>query len=256
MKQFLLTLLLALGTALVAGPAAAITGGEPTGPAHPSVGLIGFDRDGVSRGFCSGTLIAPTVFLTAGHCTTALAAAGVPVWVTFDSAFDPANSTKIPVTSLHTAFSPDFGVKGTDIAVAVLAQSPGIAPAKLAPAGYLDELAAAGELREALFTSVGYGRCGRDTGGGPPIFCAGGVRRMAMSPFMALNRAWLRLLVNETATGEGGTCFGDSGGPQLHDGLIVSITTGGDGACRAHNVNFRVDTPHAQAFLAEFADLG
>jgi hypothetical protein len=51
----------------------------------------------------------------------------------------------------------------------------------------------------------------------------------------------------ETVTGEGGTCFGDSGGPQLHDGLIVSITTGGDSPCRANGVNFRVDTPAAQA---------
>ena len=256
MKQFLLTLSLALGAVLAAGPAGAITGGEPTGAAHGNVGLLGFDRDGASRGFCSGTLIAPTIFLTAGHCTAALAAAGVPVWVSFDVPDDEVASVPIAVASLHSAFSPDFGVNGVDICVAVLASSAsGIQPAELAPLGYLDELDAAGELRAALFTSVGYGRCERETGGGPPAFCAGGVRRMATSPFMAINDTWLRLFANETVTGEGGTCFGDSGGPQLHDGLIVSITTGGDGACRAHNVNFRVDTPAAQAFLADFVDL-
>jgi V8-like Glu-specific endopeptidase len=40
---------------------------------------------------CSGTLISPTVFLTAGHCTAFLESIGVQdVWVTFDASFDSA----------------------------------------------------------------------------------------------------------------------------------------------------------------------
>lgn len=48
-----------------------ITNGTPTGSAYGNVGalLIDEDADGVLDGICSGSLIAPTVFLTAGHCT-------------------------------------------------------------------------------------------------------------------------------------------------------------------------------------------
>ena len=49
-------------------PAAAITGGELDGEGHPNVGLMIAEIDGEPQWRCSGTLIAPTVFLTAGHC--------------------------------------------------------------------------------------------------------------------------------------------------------------------------------------------
>ena len=256
MKRFVTALVCTTAALLAAGSAGAVTGGDPTGSSHRNVGLIGLERDGVARGACSGTLVAPTVFLTAGHCTAGLAASGAPVWVSFDPVFDGAASTRTPVASLHTAFTPDFGVGGLDIGVAVLARAvDGVEPAAIAPPGYLDGLAASGSLRDAIFSSVGYGRCDRLVGGGPPTWCAGGVRRVATSPFMALNAAWLRLLANATVTGQGGTCFGDSGGPQLHGGLLVSITTAGDNACQAYNVSFRVDTPAARAFLGQFVAL-
>jgi hypothetical protein len=255
-KRLISSLIITFVALAAVGHAGAITGGSDTGAAHPNVGLIGLVRDGVPRGACSGTLIAPTVFLTAGHCTGSLAASGAPVWVSFDPVFDPGSSTRLAVASLHTAFTPNYSVKGMDVGVAVLASAvEGIEPGVLAPEGYLDGLAAAGSLSDASFTSVGYGRCGREVGGGQPTWCPSGVRRVTTSPFKALNEAWLRLNLNETVTGEGGTCYGDSGGPQLHGGLLVSITTGGDGVCRAHGVNFRVDTPAARAFLGQFVAL-
>ncbi len=52
---------------LSAQPAAAITGGELDGEGHPNVGLLVADIDGVPAWRCTGTLIAPRVFLTAGH---------------------------------------------------------------------------------------------------------------------------------------------------------------------------------------------
>jgi Trypsin len=61
--MLLLGLVMVLG--ITAGPAGAITGGHPDGTAHPYVGFVG-EPEG---GFCSGTLLSPTVFLTAGHCT-------------------------------------------------------------------------------------------------------------------------------------------------------------------------------------------
>jgi hypothetical protein len=255
-KRLLTALLISLAAMTTAGHAGAITGGSETGTGHGNVGFIGLVRDGVPRGACSGTLIAPTVFLTAGHCTAGLAASGAPVWVSFDPAFNPASSTRVPVASLHTAFTPDYSIKGMDIGVAVLAQSVGgVTPAVLAPQGYIDELASTRSLRDAVFTSVGYGRCGREVGGGPPTWCPSGTRRSTTSPFAALNGTWLRLLVNDTVTDQGGPCFGDSGGPQFHGGFIVSITTGGDSVCQAHSVNFRIDTAAARAFLERFVAL-
>ena len=65
------------------------------------------------------------------------------------------------------------------------------------------------------------------------------------------------LNINVDATGEGGQCFRDSGGPQfIHDTRrIVSVTSHGDTVCRATNVNARLDTAAARAFLAGFVEL-
>ena len=64
----LLTVLagVALLIRVAASPASAITGGRPDGNAHPYVGIV-MTAEG---GFCSGALLSPTVFLTAGHCTS------------------------------------------------------------------------------------------------------------------------------------------------------------------------------------------
>ena len=73
-------ILCVLATLLAAGPAAAITNGQPDAGRHPYVGLmVALDEDGVPLWRCSGSLLSPTVFLTAGHCTEA-PAAHVEVW--------------------------------------------------------------------------------------------------------------------------------------------------------------------------------
>jgi hypothetical protein len=70
----------------------------------------------------------------------------------------------------------------------------------------------------------------------------------------AVNSAWLRLSQNP-ATGDGGTCFGDSGGPNFlgagasETAVIAGITITGDSVCRATNVIYRLDTPAAREFL-------
>jgi len=50
--------------------AAAITHGQLDGHNHPYVGMLIFDVGGEPALLCSGALIAPTVVLTAGHCTS------------------------------------------------------------------------------------------------------------------------------------------------------------------------------------------
>ena len=65
--------------------------------------------------------------------------------------------------------------------------------------------------------------------------------------------AWLRISMNP-ATGDGGTCYGDSGGPNfLGDTDVIAATTiTGDAVCRSANTTYRLDTPSARAFLAPF----
>ena len=70
-------------------PAAAVTNGAPDGGAHPYVGImVADDGDGNPLWRCSGALLSPTVFLTAGHCTEA-PAASVTIWFAEDIETDP-----------------------------------------------------------------------------------------------------------------------------------------------------------------------
>jgi hypothetical protein len=75
----------------------------------------------------------------------------------------------------------------------------------------------------------------------------------AFSSFNSLNRGYIRLSQNPS-TGNGGTCFGDSGGPNFlavnSQQILAAITITGDTVCRSTNVDYRLDTASAQAFLA------
>jgi trypsin len=74
----------AVALLLSAAPSSAITNGEPDGNNHPYVGFMeALDANGVPLQACSGSLVAPTVFLTAGHCVSHPAAARAAIW------FDP-----------------------------------------------------------------------------------------------------------------------------------------------------------------------
>src|SRR3954471_19690543 len=81
----LVILAAAAATLILAGPAGAITNGTADGNRHPNVGgLVAATQysDGTWI-YCSGTLISPTVFLTAAHCDEGTA----KVRVTFSSAY-------------------------------------------------------------------------------------------------------------------------------------------------------------------------
>ncbi|HEX8737304.1 MAG TPA: trypsin-like serine protease [Pyrinomonadaceae bacterium] len=214
---------------------------------------------------CSGTLITPNVFLTASHCTQyftdVLAPLGYTAYVSFDKLIPIGSQTTrktnlLAVSSVVT--NPYYNQSQSDsgdVGVLILQSNVrGITPATLPECGLLDDLAAQGELADAVFTAAGYGLQNRVVGGGQPHFeDANPVPRMyAFSSFNSLTPGYLRLSQNP-ATGNGGTCYGDSGGPNFLtvDGqqILVAVTTTGDTACRSTNVDYRLDTASAQAFF-------
>lgn len=240
-----------------------IVNGVPDGGGHPNVGalLYDFDGDGSLEGdeaFCSGSLIAPTVFLTAGHCL-AWAPAGSQFYVTFDG--DLRDGMSGLITADRFAFDPRFGHDRAhfyDNGIVILppGSTTGITPADLPPAGYLDQRAAQGGLQGQLFENVGYG-VEAFFQRGPPRYRSPLQRLLSESPFMALQPTWLGLLTNAYATGKGGDCVGDSGSPKFVAGtnLIVATVTWGDYVCIATSWDWRLDTEESRSFLGQFVSL-
>lgn len=266
-RSLVLALVSAAAVLVAAAPGSAITFGKPDGNLHPYVGALLADYDPESPGLdllCSGTLIAPRVFQTAGHCTDFLTSVGIQpdeVWVTFDPVYDEDAATNTVFRGTYTTH-PDFGFSGPggfsnpfDIAVVVLDTAPGLVPARLPRVGLLDGLKRSGEIRRATFTAVGYGTVREDKTTGPHALFFDGIRRYALQSYLSLQSAWLTLSM-QPSTGDGGTCFGDSGGPHFLGGktsnLIVSLTVTGDAMCRATDKTYRLDTPWVREFLEGF----
>jgi hypothetical protein len=280
--------------ALVALPLAgaqAITGGQPDGNGHPNVAIIAF-YDGTDhlRYRCSATLVTPTVLVTAAHCTAGVAGKTV---VNFDPVIaeqPPSNLPYAPDTNPAAGDTEsDTGYTGTgsvtdaigrtwllgtphahpqysdftdlknwnDVGVVVL-DNPvtGIAPAKVAPANYLDTVARK-DLAHTLFTIVGYGTEVRKPDSGPQKPTAQSyplIRRVAEAPGQKLTPQILQVNGNINDTrGTGGSCFGDSGGPTFKDGFQVTVTSYGyTENCRYLDGLQRIDIPVVQDWLKTY----
>jgi hypothetical protein len=262
-KYFVSIIFIVLLALLITIPGRAITFGELDGELHPNVGalLVAWPYpDGPVDIVCSGTLISPTVFLTAAHCVNWMPSAGIPVdqvYVTFDSVYEIGVSTIYPGTYYPNPLYGHDSANPNDIAVIVLKeQITDITPATLPTAGLLDELKAAGSLKYQDFVAVGYGTVREDKTGGPKPLYWDGTRRFVEQSYNALTKSWLKLSMNPS-TGDGGTCYGDSGGPHFlgESLMVVALTVTGDVNCRATDVAYRLDTPSARDYLEEFIDL-
>lgn len=250
-------------------PGLAITNGEPDGEGHPNVGtIVGVGT--ARRQWCTGTLVSPRVFLTAAHCVSYLEslieAGELSLEDNLRVSFDADNAYSeglIPVLGLesHPDYRPSEGATVDDVGVVYLRpeDTTGISPATLPAVGYLDDLQEQGLLRQgsdgADFVAAGYG--GILEWPPPVVMDSEGIRRVAVSEFSNLRKNWLRVSQNQAPGNQnGGTCWGDSGGPNFWvepDGseVLVAVTTGGDPNCVEFHISQRTDTPSVAAFIAE-----
>lgn len=260
---------------IAAGPASAITGGEPDGNDHPNVGLLLF-YDGTGRSRCTATLISPTVLITAAHCTSDVVGS---VLVDFDSVIAETGPNPYPAAAdptkgytpeeiatmgelsgtayTHPQYSDFTDVKNwNDVGVVVLDHAVDIAPAALAPQDYLNRFTA-NVLNKTAFDVVGYGTEVRQAESGPqkptpmtyPV-----IRRQTSVIGQKLTPQILQGNGNEKDNrAGGGTCTGDSGGPVFHDGLIVGVTSYGyTDNCRYISGYQRVDIEGVQIWVSSF----
>jgi hypothetical protein len=232
-----------------------ITNGTPTGSLYSNVGNLFVDanNDGVwgpGDWRCTGTLISPTVFLTAGHCYDT----GVTYYVTFDPVALPA-PPNLPASSLPSSTTayrhPDYQPPYFDLAVIILPAS-AISPMPLAAEGYLTELRSEPAWGQKTATVVGYGLA--SYGQGSYVTQNDGVRRYAELKVQSLDAYFLILRNAAPKAGKPGVCYGDSGGPVIVDGYLVAVASfvGPDLGCHSYSGFFRTDIAGSLDWLSNF----
>jgi hypothetical protein len=262
-RRLVFSVLVALATMLaLMAPASAITDGELDGDGHPHVGLmVALAEDGSPLWRCSGTLISPTLYLTAGHCTESPAARAT-IWFDADVESNiPDNGYPFAGDVFGTTYThPDYDPNAFflyDLGMVVLDE-----PVYMDEYGELPELNQLDALKtrrgkqNVTFTAVGYGLQRIN-----PVFVqADRVRMVAHPRLIQINTPGFTgdfslLLSNNHSTG--GTCFGDSGGPNfLGDSNVVAGVTsfGINGNCAGTGGVYRIDRSDDLDWLATFLD--
>ena len=238
-----------------------ITFGSLDGNTHPAVVLIVMDIAGEPAFRCSGTVIAPKVVLTAGHCAGEPGEfSGMRVFTESDvqngnNNFPFAGPNTIEAKEWHSHplfteaqfFRHDVGVVLLSGAVSLSASEYG----KLPSVNQLDALHPRSSTR---FTAVGYGLQKIN-----PVFIEAEKIRMFAEPWhVQINTPGFTgdfslLLSNNAASG--GTCFGDSGGPNYlgSSNVIAGVTSFGlNGTCGGTGGVFRLDRKNVLDFVSQY----
>lgn len=287
MKRLLLFALALLMVAMIAVPAGAITSGVPDNNEHPYVGqLFFYDPNYIDSRFtdpggwfnCSGALISPTILVTAGHCTFGI---GDTIWVNFDEVPSyeglPPSADYIPDDNEQRFLdreawldgNTDAGrawIRGTaythpdyvdsafylaDLGVVVLEKAVRLDEyATLSEVGYFDSLSG-GAIKSARFTPVGYGL----NRSGPKVSEGGDTRQQANVMIKQINDVYVTFSANSGQPHEGGTCFGDSGGPIFlaeTNQIVAVVSFGINTTCAGTGGGYRIDTVDDQAFILGF----
>jgi secreted trypsin-like serine protease len=256
-KTLALLAVLAATLAIGIGPAGAITDGTLDGNGHPYVGLmVAQDAKGKPLWRCSGTLLSSTLFLTAGHCTEA-PAAHAEIWFASDvESGVPANGYPFKgdvggTTYTHPQYNPNAFYL-FDLGVVVLNKPMNMAKYGALPR--LDQLDALKPSSSTTFTAVGYGLQQSFPDAASWKEHNQKVRMVATPHLLQINTGFTGdyslMLSNNASTG--GTCFGDSGGPNFvgNSNVVGGVTSFGlNGTCAGTGGVYRVDRADDLAWL-------
>ena len=262
--------------AMAVSPVYAITGNFVKDNEHPFVGLaVFYDANGEFIWRCSGTLLDPYTFLTAGHCAdTVGGAVTARVYFQQDAGanYDPATQVD-PVTGYPeycaagtlgvTCATSDeiynFGFTGSltipqthDVGLLILDQPINLSEyGQLPEANLLDQYATARGTQDILFTASGYGLTYKQQPQNGKPNESYRERLMAEATLVNLNsllNSGFNLQTNGNGAGKGGTCNGDSGGPVFlgaySSNLVAGVTSFGlNSLCRGTDFSYRIDQP-------------
>jgi V8-like Glu-specific endopeptidase len=234
--------------------------GSLDGNAHPAVVLIIMDSAGSPAYRCSGTLIAPKLVLTAGHCAGEPGEfSGMRVFTESDVEngnnnypYAGPNTVEAKSWRAHPQFTEaqfylhDVGVIELRTAINLPASAYGVLPA----ANQLDALQPGSSTR---FTAVGYGVQRIN-----PVMLEAELIRMSANPYLVqINTGFTgsySLLLSNNAS-SGGTCGGDSGGPNYlgTSNVVAGVTSFGlNGSCGGTGGVFRMDRRDVLDFVRQY----